>query len=141
LTEKEFINFWINKILSGGIKNLPDDFKDLKEFEEINLPQKSLLIGTELFGRIEIITADGTFFLQADDYNYAKYLVYASRQRTCKIKVPKNKNEIKTLVSDYEKYLDSFLVLLNSEYGKLFPERNPSFAVNEIFRAINLVRY
>jgi len=141
LTEKEFIASWTNKIFSEGIKNFPEDFKDIKEFEEINLPGKSLLIGTELFGKIEIITADGTVFLQADDYYYAKYLVYSGRQQKCKIKVPKNKIEIKSLLSEYEKYLDSIVVRLNAEYKKVFPGKDSSFTVNEIFRALNLVRY
>ncbi|HVO73147.1 MAG TPA: hypothetical protein VMT35_03925 [Ignavibacteriaceae bacterium] len=141
MTEKEFISSRVGRILAEGLKNFPEDFNNLTDFCEINLPQKSLLIGTELFGKIEIISTDGSFIMHAEDYNQAKYIVYSSRQKIGKVKLPKNPDEIKSLLSRYEKYLDSILVLINTEYRKIFKEGNSDFAVNEIFRAINLVRY
>ncbi len=141
MTEKEFIASLINKILSEGLKSFPEDFCEIKDFREINLPAKSLLIGTELFGKIEIITTDGNYVLQAEDYNQAKYIIYAGRNKSCRIKIPKNADQMKTLLSGYEKYLDSIVVLINTKYKKNFQDKNSDFAVNEIFRALNLVRY
>lgn len=123
------------------MKNFPGDFKEIEEYEEIAIPQKALLIGSEMFGKIEIMSADGNFVLQADDYDYAKYLVYASRHKPCKIKIPVNRKELLLLLSEYEKYLDSIVVNLNSEYSKFFRVKNSDTAANEIFRALNLVRY
>lgn len=141
LTEKEFIASLTNKILSEGLKSFPEDFREIKDFQEINLPSKSLLIGTELFGKVEIITPDGSFVLQAENYNQAKYIIYAGRNKSCRIKIPENTDEIKSLLSGYEKYLDSFVLLIDKEYKKNFQDRNSDFVVNEIFRALNLVRY
>ena len=141
MTEKEFIADWINKISSEGLRSFPGSFREIKDFQEIDLPPKSLLIGTELFGKVEIIAADGTYVLQADDYNMAKYIVYACRGKRCSIKIPLNTDEMKSLLSDYEKYLDSLVVLINKEYKKNFQGMSSDFAVNEIFRALNLIRY
>ncbi|MGE5847293.1 MAG: hypothetical protein ACM34O_11255, partial [Ignavibacteria bacterium] len=91
MTEKEFIASLTNKILSEGLKSFPEDFREIKDFQEINLPSKSLLIGTELFGKVEIITPDGSFVLQAENYNQAKYIIYAGRSKSCRIKIPENK--------------------------------------------------
>jgi hypothetical protein len=52
MSEKKFINKWTSKLASDGIKSFPVDFINLKNYFEINLPGKPLLIGEELFGNV-----------------------------------------------------------------------------------------
>lgn len=142
MTEKEFISGWTKKIAEAGIKNFPDDFiKDLST-EVFKLPGKTLVIGQEFFGSHEILTIDGDSFLQVSSYSKAKYIVYANRLKPKIIKIPLLVSEIKTIVSNYEIYLDGILKEIKIDYNKIFPDgKNSIMSVNEIFKILNLNRY
>ena len=142
MTEKEFISGWINKIGKTGIKDFPDDFIINFITEEIELPGKTLVLGQEFFGSHEILTIDGTPFLQLSSFDKAKYLIYSNRLKPKFIHIPTKNSEIKLAVSDYENYLDNFLKEINADYNIKFPDgKNSVVSANEIFRILNLTRY
>jgi hypothetical protein len=142
LTEKEFTAKWINKISDKGIKKFPDEFLAVSETEEFRLPSKALVIGEELFGIIEILTVDGSVFTQVNNYEKAKYIIYANRNKPDSILIPSDKNELKSVLASYGKYLDSIIIEIEEDYRKEFPlAKNSHQVVNEIFRILNLVKY
>jgi len=142
LTEKEFISKWTDSLSNSGIRKFPDDFLTDGEFENIKLPGKQLVIGEEFFGNFEVLTIDGAAFLQADSQSKAKYIVYSSRNKITELKIPKSPDEMKSIVSKYENYLDSIIKDIESDYKKTFPgEKRSNAMVNEIFRVLNLNRY
>ena len=141
MDEKEFIISSASRLASKGIKNFPGDFIILKEYTELKLPGKTLLIGEEFFGKYEIHTADGTSVLQAENYLRAKYILYANKQTPHLIHLPVKDDEIKVSIQKYESYLDNLIKDIEAEYKKFFPEqKNSKFIVNEIFKLLNLVR-
>lgn len=139
---KEFISSWISKLVSDGIKNFPSDFISLKnKYIELRLPGKTLVIGEEFFGNYEIITPDGISVFHADNYIQAKFILYANRNTPELIHIPSDETELKKSVRAYEFYLDSIIKEIETDYKKYFrEEKNSKFAVNEIFRQLNLVR-
>lgn len=142
MTEKEFINKWKTEISTEGIKNFPSDFLKSQECTEYILNEKSLMIGEEFFGKYEILDAQGNVFLQVDDYLQAKYLVYSSRNKVLKINMPNNQSELKMIISEYEKYLDSLLIKIQNDYKKIFhTTTNLHSVTNDIFHSLNLTRY
>ncbi len=142
MTEKEFISGWTKKIGEAGIKNFPDDFITNFITEEIELPGKTLVLGQEFFGSHEILTIDGTPFLQLNSFVKAKYLIYSNRLKPKFIRIPTNESEIKSAVSDYENYLDNILKEIKVDYNTKFPDgKNSVASANEIFRILNLTRY
>lgn len=142
MTEKEFINKWKTEINSEGIKNFPFDFLTTQEFTEYNLDEKTLMIGEEFFGKYEILDAKGNVFLQVEDYLQAKYLVYSSRNKLQKVNIPSNNSELKNIITEYEKYLDSLLIKIQNDYKKVFHSTTNLHSVtNEIFHSLNLTRY
>jgi hypothetical protein len=141
MNEKEFISSWVSKLASDGIKNFPADFISINNYSELKLPGKTLLIGEELFGRLEIITSDGNSVLHANGYSQAKFILYANRNTPGLILIPSDESELKKAVQMYEAYLDSIIKNIENVYKKTFPEeKNSKLAVNEIFRQLNLVR-
>ncbi len=142
MTKKEFISAWITTITNDGIKLFPSEFTSDKGNEVLNLPEKTLIIGGEFFGSIEILTTEGTPILQADNYDKAKYIIYANRTKPGKINIPKDNLSVKKSVSKYESYLDEIIKQIDKDFKKKFPgERNSGSTVNEIFKLLNLVRY
>jgi hypothetical protein len=142
VTEKEFISQYINKHYKTSSKIFPDDFTNLTDTEKLEMPNKTLVLGNEFFGAIEILTTEGTPVLQAESIHKAKYIVYANLNRSGNIIIPKNKNEIKTAVENYEKHLDWILLDIEEELSKELPEsRNLDSITNAIFLKLNLVRY
>ena len=142
MTEKEFISHYINKHSETKGKIFPDDFTNLTDTEKLEMPHKTLVLGAEFFGAVEILTTEGTPVLQADNIYKAKYIVYANLNRSDNIIIPKNKNEIKTAVENYEKHLDWILLDIDEELKKKLPDsRNLHSVTNEIFLKLNLVRY
>lgn len=142
MTEKEFISKWTNSLSEPGIKKFPDAFLTGSDFEQIKLPGKQLVIGEEFFGNFEVLTIDGAALLQADSQSKAKYIVYSSRNKITELKIPKSPDEMKSIVSKYENYLDSIIKDIESDYKKTFPgEKRSNAMVNEIFRVLNLNRY
>ncbi|BDQ03033.1 hypothetical protein [Ignavibacterium sp.] len=141
MTKKEFLEFWIKKLTSDGIKIFPDDFLESTEVTSIKIPAKTLIPGSELFGTFEVITTDGEVVAQAENYSEAKYYVYASQLRKSEIKFPVQKNLIPIIVKRYELYIDSIINEISKDFKKKFSDIKETNSVSEILKTINLVRY
>lgn len=142
MTEKEFISHYINKHSETSSKIFPDDFTNLTDTEKLEMPHKTLVLGNEFFGVVEILTIEGKPVLQVDNIHKAKYIVYANLNRSSNIIIPKSEYEIKTAVENYEKYLDWILLDIEDKLKQKLPEsRNLLSVTNEIFLKLNLVRY
>ncbi len=142
MNEKEFVNKWKLEISKEGLKVFPDDFLKDEDCNEFELKEKSLFLGEEFFGKYEVLDIEGNVFLQVDDYYQAKYLVYAGRKKVDKVRMPNNIPELKSVLTEYEKYLDSILIKIQSDYKKTFKSNTNLHSVtNEIFHSLNLIRY
>jgi hypothetical protein len=142
LNEKLFIDIWIKKCLSEGIKNFPIDFIDESELERKTAPAKTLIIGQEFFGAYEIITTEGESVYQAKSYDEAKFIAYSARNRSGFFYLPKDSSQLKPTLKQYDEYLDSLLAKMLTDYKKTFSvEINFHSLSNEIFRILNLIRY
>lgn len=141
MTSKEFITKEIKEISQEGVKIFPDDFLFPCDYNSLRLPPDALIIGNEFFGSYEVLTAKGDSFHHTDTLLKAKYLVYSGRQKDREIKIPEDEENIKTMVKNYEKYLDMILKQIEKDYKSSFPE-NKDFnnVVNEVFRLLNLNR-
>jgi hypothetical protein len=141
MNEKEFISSWVSKLASDGIKNFPADFITIKNYSELKVPCKTLLIGEEFFGKYEIITPDGNSILHVNSYPNAKFILYANRNTPEIILIPSSEVELNKAVQMYESHLDSIIKDIEIAYKKTFPEeKNSKSVVKEIFRQLNLVR-
>lgn len=141
MSKKLFIENWINKIQTAGIKHFPEHFINLDLLESISIPAKTLVVGQEFFGSYEILTTEGELVYQASSYDEAKFFVYSSRERNGKAYLPKDKNTIKKLVSNYNSYLDEILNQIKKDYLKNYPDEKDIHSVlNEIFQKLNLIR-
>lgn len=138
---KEFVSQYINNFASKETKSFPEDFTKLTDPKKLELPPKTIVLGNEFFGQYEIITTDGTSLLQATNIFEAKYIVYASRQRTGVILIPQNSSEIKEAIEQYEEYLDSILHDIEGNFLNEFPN-SPELhkTTSEIFLKLGLVR-
>jgi hypothetical protein len=142
VTTKEFISLYLKKHTEAGEKIFPDDFTVLSSAKFITLPYKSLVIGNDLFGKIEILSTDGATVYQADDIYEAKYLIYAKKYSDDNVAIPANNNDVKTAVLEYEKYLDLILEDIKEKLMQnLIDPANLHTISNEIFMKLNLVRY
>jgi hypothetical protein len=142
LNEKLFIESWLNKIQTAGLKQFPLHFIDETRLDIISIPTKTLVIGQEFFGAYEIITTDGESVYQASNYDEAKFIVYSSKERNGKSYLPKDRSMIKTLVDSYNNYLDELLGQIKKDYKKNFQDgKNVHGVSNEIFKKLNLIRY
>ena len=141
MNHKFFIDHWVSKIQSDGIKKFPHDFINLKDLESFNIPIKTLVIGQEFFGNYEIITTDGEQVYHTQDYDQAKFFVYSSRDRNGKAYLPNEKSQVKIIVSLYNNYLDGILNQIKKDYNKNFLDAKELHSVtSEIFKKINLIR-
>lgn len=141
MSEKDFIFSKCKELQLLGIKDFPAAFSDLKLSQAIDVPDKQLILGKEFFGSYEVTTPSGDFTLTLDNETEAKYIVYASRNRSKKIKLLQKQNEVKSVVEEYEKYLDSILHEIKKEYTKRFPNgKNFTSVSNSIFKKLNLIR-
>ncbi|WP_290664993.1 hypothetical protein [Ignavibacterium sp.] len=141
MTKKDFVEFWVKQLTSGGIKKFPDDFLENSETALKEIPAKTLIPGSELFGTYEVITTDGEVVAHAENYSEAKYYVYASQQRMPEIKFPVDKNAIPRIVKKYEQYIDNIINEISKDFKKKFPDIKETSPVSEILKIINLVRY
>jgi hypothetical protein len=142
LNEKEFIKQYVEKIITEGIKNFPTDFISTDKLQKVHLPGKALHLGEEFFGSFEILNSDGESFLQVNDYNRAKYLIYSNKKLPAEILIPNDGDEIKKSVKKYELYLDNIIKDILSTLSKTGIEiKHSSNIISEIFRILNLVRY
>jgi hypothetical protein len=142
LNEEIFVENWLSKIHSSGIRKFPFHFIDESQLDSISIPIKTLVVGQEFFGAYEIITTDGESVYHASNYDEAKFIVYSSKERNGKSYLPKDRIMIKTLVDSYNNYLDDLLTQVKSDYKKHFKDgRNVNAVSNEIFKKLNLIRY
>ena len=142
MNEKEFINKWKSELCNEGFKTFPNDFLKNERCREYDLKGKSLIIGEEFFGKYEDLDVEGKVFLQVNYYHQAKLLIYASRKKIQKVKMPESIFVIKKILGAYEQYLDSILKKIQSDYKKTFQSTAYLYPVtNEIFHSLNLTRY
>lgn len=142
MNEEFFIESWLSKIQSSGIRQFPLDFIDESQLINISIPVKTLVIGQEFFGAYEIITTDGESVYHASNYDEAKFIVYSSKERNGKSYLPKDRSMTKTLVDSYNNYLDDLLTQIKNDYKKNFKDgKNVNAVSNEIFKKLNLIRY
>lgn len=141
MAKKDFVDFWIKQLTAAGIKIFPDDFLENFETTLKNIPAKTLIPGSELFGTYEVITTDGEVIAHAENYTEAKYYVYASQQRKSEIKFPIDKSVIPQIVKKYEQYIDNLISEISKDFKKKFPDTKETSPVSEILKIINLVRY
>ena len=141
MSEKDFIFSKSRELHLNGIKNFPIDFINSKNTKVIEVPEKQLVLGKEFFGSYEVSTIAGDFLLTFNNAPEAKYIVYSSKNRTNKIKIPKESNNIKSTVENYEKYLDQLLQEIKKDYLQRFTNgKNFTSVSNEIFKKLNLTR-
>lgn len=142
MNEKDFIMQYVEKIITEGIKNFPDDFISTDKLQKVKLPGKALHLGEEFFGSFEILNSDGESILQVNDYNRAKYLIYSNKNLPAEILIPGDEDEIKKSVKKYELYLDNIIKDIRSTLSKTdIGTKHSSKIISEIFRILNLVRY
>ena len=141
MSEKDFIFSKSKELSLSGIKNFPLDFLSFKNFTDIEVPDKVLVLGKEFFGSYEVSSATGDFVITFNNEFEAKYVVYASRNRKNNIKIPKELSVIKKAVEEYELYLDRLLLEIKKDYlKKINNGKNFSSVSNEIFKKLNLTR-
>lgn len=141
MSEKDFIFSKSRELSLSGIKNFPLDFLSFKNFSDIEVPDKVLVLGKEFFGSYEVSSATGDFVMTFNNEFEAKYVVYASRNRKNNIKIPKELSVIKKAVEEYELYLDRLLLEIKKDYlKKINNGKNFSSVSNEIFKKLNLIR-
>ena len=141
MSEKDFIFSKSRELYLNGIKIFPVDFTNSKNTKIIEVPEKELVLGKEFFGSYEVSTIAGDFLLTFNNASEAKYIVYASKNRKDKIKIPKEPDNIKAAVENYEKYLDQLLQEIKKDYLARFSNgKNFTSVSNEIFKKLNLTR-
>lgn len=141
MTESDFIFSKTRELSLSGIKNFPIDFYNLKNFTEIDVPDKVLVLGKEFFGSYEVSSTSGDFVMTFSNEFEAKFIVYASRNKKNKIKIPRDSESIENAVEEYEKYLDMLLQDIRNDYlKKINNGKNFSAVSNEIFKKLNLTR-
>lgn len=142
MNEKLFIENWINKIQSDGIKNFPQDYINKSQLDCIKIPIKTLVMGQEFFGSYEIITTSGEQVYQASTIDEAKFFLYSSKERNGNAYLPKDKALMKSTVELHSSFLDKLIEQIKKEYKKNFPEgKNLLSVTNEIFQKLNFIRY
>ncbi len=141
-TEKLFAKRWITELAGGVLKSFPADFISGTETTRLELPQKQLLLGPELFGNFEIIDIEGNLFLNSETIEKAKFILYANRTKLAAVNIPVNNDDIKNSVRQYEIHLDNLLRGLEKEYKSEFQSsKNFHEVSNYIFISLNLSRY
>lgn len=136
-----FENKWFKLIQNEILKKFPDYFINDKSFTFLPLPGKSLMKGSELFGNYEIIDIDGRTVYSTDKINELKYILYSNRTCPTSIKLV-DKNEIDSMVAEYEDHLDNIIKMVRKEYTSQFHDFDKfETVINKIFRLLNLHRY
>jgi len=141
VSESDFIFSKTKELSLSGIKTFPIDFTNFKNADTIEVPDKVLILGKEFFGSYEVSSATGDFVMTFSNESEAKYIVYASRNRKDKIRIPRDAEVIKKSVEDYEGYLDLILLDIRKDYlKKINNGKNFTSVSNEIFKKLNLTR-
>jgi len=141
VTEKEFIAETVEYHLGKGLKVFPADFVETTFVEKFDIPQKTLILGEELFGSFEIITTDGSQVLLTDNLMKGKFIVYASCNANGLIEIPQDEKIVEYAVEQYENYIDFILMQIQKDFKTAFPESEINLdVVNEVFKKLNLQR-
>ena len=141
MNEADFIFSKSKELSLYGIKNFPIDFISNENLAEIEVSDKVLVLGKEFFGSYEVSSAIGDFVMSFTNESEAKYIVYSSRNRKNKLKIPGDLVSIKKSVDDYEKYLDNLLRDIEKDYSKKITNGKNYISVSsEIFKKLNLIR-
>ncbi|MCG6551883.1 MAG: N-6 DNA methylase [Candidatus Magnetominusculus sp. LBB02] len=109
----------INEILpQGRARKFPEDFVDskyLKKANEISIPNEPLTLGAYFMGQQDVISEDGSFRYTASSVEEAKYIIYAQRQDSYIVTIPREASIVINAVLTYERYLKDLM-------GKLFEQ-------------------
>lgn len=140
MTEKEFIQKWVDKI-KAELKRFPEDFVNVLEVEDVLLPGKILFLNPPLFGSYQLTDEAGDTFYSTDDIFRAKYVYYANRVKPNSVKVPVDQLKTYEAVRDYERYLDGFLKEMEKDFKQTF-QKTKGFKIisSQIFSTLNLTR-
>lgn len=140
MTEKEFTQNWIDKIRQI-LRSFPEDFLGEYSLEYMDLPKKLLLLN-ELMGAYEITDLAGNTLLTTQNIYKAKYVLYANRTKPVSIPIPRNEEDIKKAVKEYESHMDTILKDVGADYNSTFKESEKFLKVSaSIFNSLNLQRY
>ncbi|MBM4171939.1 MAG: hypothetical protein FJ214_08745 [Ignavibacteria bacterium] len=140
MTEKDFIQKWVDKIKSE-LKKFPDDFVHSDNFETVSLPVKILFLNPPLFGSYQLTDEAGDTHYSTDDMFRAKYVYYASRMRPDSVHIPVDQLHTYETVRDYERYLDGFLKEMEKDFKQIF-QKTKGFKIisAQVFSTLNLTR-
>jgi hypothetical protein len=142
MTQKKFTDRWIKRIKEDKLQKFPDSY--IKSFDcfEIAFPQKTLLLGSELFGSYEILDINKTVVYTAHSLTEAKYILYANRWLPAKLAIPNDEIDLQNTVKEYEKHLDSIIRECEKDFKFDFPDSDRFSEVSRtIFSSLNIRRY
>lgn len=141
MNEADFIFSKSKELSLSGIKNFPLDFINTNKLNEVDVPDKMLVLGKEFFGSFEVSSPNGEFIMTFTNEYEAKYIVYGSQNRKSRIKIPADLTSTKKSVEDYEKYLDQLLREIENDYQKKINRgKNFTSVSSQIFKKLNLTR-
>lgn len=142
MNTKEFEKKWAGIIEKELLKKFPDEFIAVHDSYLLEMPRKTLTIGSEFFGNYEIVDPEGNVHFKIDNYFKVKYILYSNRTKPAVILMPNNEAKLKSAVKEYERLLDSIIKEMERNFKQEFPEdKNFSRASNHIFSKLNLHRY
>ncbi len=140
MIEKEFIEKWSEKI-AVALGEFPRDYCAASNVRKIEIEEKAIKLGSEFFGGIEILNSYGEPVLMTEDYDEAKFILYAFRFGK-EIELPEDRAELKECVKNYEKKLDDFIREIKNDFEFHFEDKTVLLDVtNKIFRKLNLQRH
>ena len=141
MTEKEFVEKWTGDLITHRIKKFPDDFFSGNDYSTLTIPTCNLLLGEELFGKIEIIDTTGKSIMFTENIYHAKYILYSSYNNIKTIKIPASDLELREVVKSFEIFTEKLLKELNQEFKKEFPKsKNFNEVADKIFNYWGLKR-
>lgn len=141
MNETEFITLWLQKLKTEKLKEFPKDYLSDENTQDYSFGSKALIIGREFFGEYELLDTEGKEIIRVESLEKAKYFLYANRARPEKISIPTENSSIAKLVSSYEKYLDSLVKKIHTDFNQKFgSNKNASVVVSQIFKHLNLIR-
>ncbi len=142
MTQKEFLQEWVNSVKGKLLKSFPKDFIKDNPTKEIQLPSKTLILGPELFGAYELLDVSGNMILNAASIIEAKYILYANREKPAKINIPIEEEKVKAIVKEYEFHLDSILKEVEKDFKLKFPDSQKFLEISShLFQTLNIQRY
>jgi hypothetical protein len=142
VTQKEFEKKWISLIEHEFLKKFPDEFIGLSETESVDLPNITLMFGSEFFGNYELVDSNGNVHFNVDNYYKAKFILYANRLKPGTILMPLKQDKLISAVKEYERLLDSILKRMERDFKQDFPvSHNFPSVSNHVFNTLNLYRY